>query len=387
MGKVKIKEFAQVITGGTPSTTKPEYWEGGEIPWLNSGELNQKIVTKSRNFITEIGLDKCSARLMPIDTVLIALTGSTTGVVGYLTFEACANQSVTGILPSTKHDPKYLYYFLNSIRSKVLNDAYGGAQPHISQAYVKDLEIPLPSLSTQKTITTKLDKAQEIISYNKQLLEKYDQLTQSLFIDMFGDPVRNEKGWEKVKLGELGRFKNGLNYSKSDNGNVIKILGVGNFKDKWKIEDENDYSFVEIEGIPSEDFFLKNGDLVFVRSNGNKELVGRCVVIFPGNEKITYSGFCIRFRKTSANLDEMFLVQLMRNKLFKKYIFKNGRGANIQNINQELLTNIIIYLPPIEQQNQFADRIEKIQTQKELAQETLAKSEHLFQSLLKESFK
>lgn len=115
---IKIKDFTEVITGGTPSTTKNEYWEKGNIPWLNSGELNQDIVNHSRNYITELGLKNSSTRLMPKDTVLIALTGTTTGKVGYLTFEACANQSVTGILPSKKHLPKYLYYFLNSIRKK-----------------------------------------------------------------------------------------------------------------------------------------------------------------------------------------------------------------------------------------------------------------------------
>lgn len=181
MQRVKIKSFTEVITGGTPSTSKPEYWEEGTIPWLNSGELNQKIVTKSSNHITELGLKKSSSRLMPKNTVLIALTGSTTGVVGYLTFEACANQSVTGILPSPVHDSKYLYHYLNHIRPKVLNDAYGGAQPHISQGYVKELEIPLPDLTTQQKIAALLDKADELRRYNKQLIEKYEALRKAYF--------------------------------------------------------------------------------------------------------------------------------------------------------------------------------------------------------------
>ena len=138
-----IDSFTSVITGGTPSTSKEEYWNDGNIPWLNSGELQQDIITKSSNFITDLGLKNSSSKLMPKDSILIALTGTTAGKVGYLTFEACANQSVTGILPSNKHIPKYLYYYLYSIRSKVMSDAYGGAQPHISQAYVKKIKIPL----------------------------------------------------------------------------------------------------------------------------------------------------------------------------------------------------------------------------------------------------
>src|SRR5437868_6324417 len=96
----KIEDFADVITGGTPSTAKNEYWDNSEIPWLNSGELNQGIIESCSNHITKIGLKNSAAKLMPVDSVLIALTGATTGVVGYLTFKACANQSLTGILPS-----------------------------------------------------------------------------------------------------------------------------------------------------------------------------------------------------------------------------------------------------------------------------------------------
>jgi type I restriction enzyme S subunit len=229
--------------------------------------------------------------------------------------------------------------------------------------------------------------ADQLCKFNKQLIEKYDALTQSLFLNMFGDPVNNEKGWEKKKLGHLGAFKNGLNYTKSQNGQIVKILGVGDFKNYWKISDYNNLSTIEIESFPSKDFLLEDGDLIFVRSNGNKDLVGRCLIAYPNGEKVTYSGFCIRFRKNNSHLSEMYLVQLMRNKLFKKYIFKNGRGANIQNINQELLSNIEIQLPPLNLQNQFAERVEMIETQKRQAQEALAKSEDLFQSLLQQAFK
>ena len=200
MNLIKVKDFADVATGGTPSTKRDDFWVGGEIPWLNSGELNQDIITTSKNFITKEGLNNSSTRMMPPDTVLIALTGATTGKVGYLTFEACANQSVTGILPSLNHVPKYVYYYLNSIRSKVLDDAYGGAQPHISQGYVKNINIPLPPIGEQKQITAILDAADELRQKDKALIAKYDELTQSLFLDMFGDPVTNPMKWDELKL-------------------------------------------------------------------------------------------------------------------------------------------------------------------------------------------
>lgn len=101
---------------------------------------------------------------------------------------------------------KFIYFYLSGNIHILENGFKGAGLKHLSKEYLKNIPIPKLPLSTQKNIAAKLDKAQEIISYNKQLVEKYDQLTQSLFIDMFGDPVKNEKGWEKVKLGEILDF-------------------------------------------------------------------------------------------------------------------------------------------------------------------------------------
>lgn len=384
---LKISDFAEVITGGTPSTTKKEYWEGGTIPWLNSGELNQEIVIKCDNYITELGMANSAAKIMPCDTVLIALTGATTGVVGYLNFEACANQSVTGILPSKKHHPKYLYYYLKSIREKVLNESYGGAQKHISQGYVKDLEIPLPPLATQKRIAEILDAADALRRKDQELLKKYDELAQAIFIDMFGDPVKNEKGWDVISLKDFGEFKNGLNFNKQEEGVKLLYLGVGDFKAKYKIEDVTSLSTIELNNIPNEDYLIKDGDLIFVRSNGNKDLVGRCVQVFPRNEKVTFSGFCIRYRIESKLITSTYLSQLFRSSTFKAVVFNGGRGANINNINQGILSEIQIPLPPVDLQQKFESIQEHLEKQINAQVFKSNKVENLFNTLIQKAFK
>lgn len=283
---------------------------------------------------------------------------------------------------------RYLFHYLKSnlFQSKKDKLCSGATQKAINNNKFAEIQVPLPDLTTQKKIATILDKADELRQCNKQLIDKYDALTQSLFLEMFGDPVKNEKGWEKKKLGELGDFKNGLNYSKSDNGFKIKVIGVGDFKNFSKIDNLKKISFIEMNNSPSKEFLLHDGDLLFVRSNGNKELVGRCLIVYVGDEKVSYSGFCIRFRKTSDLINNHYLVQLLQKVEFKKHIFKNGRGANIQNINQELLNSVEIQIPPINLQNQFAERIQVIESQKQQAQEALAKSEALFKGLLQQAF-
>ena len=377
---VKIKNFAEVITGGTPSTTKPEYWEGGDIPWLNSGELNQKIVSKSRNYITKIGLEKSSTRLMPIDTVLIALTGSTTGVVGYLTFEACANQSVTGILPSKKHIPKYLYHYLNFIRPKVFNDAYGGAQPHISQGYVKDIEIPLPSLPTQQKIAAILDKADELRQYNQQLIEKYDALTQSLFLDMFGDPMHNSKKWHEVKFSEVGKLDRGKSKHRPRNAPELlngpyPLVQTGDIANSGGYIDSYKSTYSEF-GLKQSKLWPKGTLCITIAANIAKTGILTSEACFPDS----VVGFV-----PNKNTNNIYVQNWMS--FLQAMIEEKAPMAAQKNINLAILKDLEFMMPPISLQNQFAERVQLIQAQKQQAQEALAKSEELFQGLLQQAFK
>jgi len=393
MQKIKIKNFTEVITGGTPSTSKTEYWDGGDIPWLNSGELNQKIVTTSKNYITKLGLQKSSSRLMPKDTVLMALTGSTTGVVGYLTFEACANQSVTGILPSNKHNSKYLYYYLNHIRPKVVNDAYGGAQPHISQGYVKELEIPLPDLPIQQKIAAILDKADELRQCNHQLIEKYDTLTQSLFLDMFGDPVRNEKGWEVNKLKDISSKIHSGNTPKGGSEVYVK-KGITFFRSQnvWKNKlIYEDIAYIdELTHDKMMKSSLKHGDILMTKTgriNTENSSLGRAAIYLGEDNKANINGhvYLIRLKKDIIN---EFVLHILTTKEYRGYIRSVCVGGiDKRQLNKEHIEEFPILNPPIELQNQFAERIQVIETQKQKAQEALAKSEALFQGLLQQAFK
>lgn len=163
----RIEEFTTVVTGGTPSTAKSEYWDGGVIPWLQSGCCQNCDVDKTEKYITQEGYDNSSTRMMPLNTVMIALTGATAGKVGYLKFEACGNQSITGILPCDSINQRYLFYYLLSQREKILTDCVGGAQAHISQGYVKNIKVPVLSLSEQEKIVEVLTKLSDVISKDR----------------------------------------------------------------------------------------------------------------------------------------------------------------------------------------------------------------------------
>lgn len=149
--------------------------------------------------------------------------------------------------------------------------------------------------------------------------------------------------WKVEKLGDLLEFKNGLNYRVGDIGEEIFLVGVSEFKDNFLI-DEGRLSTINVQSIP-DDYLMKNGDFVFVRSNGSKELIGR--VLFAKNitKKVTHSGFTIRARSKSNVVLNEYCALFCSSHLVKKQFMTKGGGSNINNLNQQLLSDIDIILP------------------------------------------
>ncbi len=160
--------------------------------------------------------------------------------------------------------------------------------------------------------------------------------------------------WKLMKFGEVADFKNGLNYKAKESGNLIKILGVGDFQRQTQLSNFSEIDTTPLTNIPKKDEFLRNNDLLFVRSNGNKKLVGRCLIVYPQDEKIAYSGFTIRARIKSHEVYPKFIALLMQAGLLKKALKKEGAGTNISNLNQKTLAALEIPLPPLPEQQKIA---------------------------------
>ena len=201
---------------------------------------------------------------------------------------------------------------------------------------------------------------------------------------MFGDPIVNPKKWDTLTLKELGELKNGVNFKSIDGGFEIKCLGVADFKDRYAINDMALINKVSLNGEPNESQLLKDGDIVFVRSNGNKALVGRCVSVFPGAEKVTFSGFCIRFRNQSDELNLDYLLNCLKSDSMRKAMA--GRGANIQNLSQALLSKLEIPMPPLPLQQDFAAFAAQVDKTRAIAQQQVDKLQTLYDSLAQDYF-
>lgn len=199
----KLGEVCEVVTGTTPKTNIPEYWGKGHY-WVTPAELNDTTVyiDKTERQITDEALSKTKLRLLPVGTVLLS-SRAPIGKVAIANAEMYCNQGFKNCICSEAIYNKYLFYFLR-LKKDYLNSLGRGATfKEISKSIVESIKIPLPPKSTQLAIVSELDKINELIRLKKEQLKDFDNLAQSLFYEMFGDPVENEKGWEVKKLGEI----------------------------------------------------------------------------------------------------------------------------------------------------------------------------------------
>jgi type I restriction enzyme, S subunit len=139
-----LSQIAKTGSGGTPLSKKPEYYDGGEITWINSGELNSPYIVSGCNFITQAGLDNSSAKLFPSRTLLIALYGATAGKVSLLLTEACLNQAVCGIIPNDPKSLFYLKFLLSDLYSHLVMMSTGSARDNLSQDLVRKIKVVIP---------------------------------------------------------------------------------------------------------------------------------------------------------------------------------------------------------------------------------------------------
>ena len=183
-GMVKLGDVIKTTSGGTPSKAHPEYYENGTIPWLTSGEVNAGVITSVRNFITEEGLKKSPAKMVPANSVVIAMYGATAGVTGIIRLDTATNQAVCSLLPNERFIPEYLYYAVASKKEWMISQCQGGGQPNISQGIIKNLELidaPIEKQEQFSVFVKQTDKSKlaiqeslaELETLKKALMQKY----------------------------------------------------------------------------------------------------------------------------------------------------------------------------------------------------------------------
>ncbi|HFL8975352.1 TPA: restriction endonuclease subunit S, partial [Escherichia coli] len=342
---LKIEDFCSTGSGGTPSRSKPEYYEGGDIPWIKSGDLKDSKIYEANEYITAAGLENSSAKIVEKDSILIAMYGATVGRLAILGINAATNQAICNIRPDTTiADMKYLYYFLKSKFSYFVENAVGGAQPNISQGLIKSLEVPLPSLDEQKRIADILDKAAGVCQKREQAIKLADDFLRAKFLEMFGTPANNIHRFPKGTIRDL---VDSVNYGTSAKASIdsgeYPILRMGNitYQGRW---DFTDLKYLDLSVKEKDKYLVKEGDLLFNRTN-SKELVGKTAV-YEEDRPMAFAGYLIRVRPNS--IGNNYYISGYLNSIHGKITLMNMCKSivGMANINAQELQNIEILIPP-----------------------------------------
>jgi len=381
-----LGEVCKTGSGGTPLSSRKDFYEGGTIPWLVSGEVAQGNVLEAKNFITAAGLENSAAKLFPRDTVLVAMYGATAGQVGILRFEAATNQAVCGILPNDKFVPEFLYYFLLAKKDDLVAQATGNAQPNISQIKIKNTAVPVLPLPEQQRIVALLDEAFAGLATAKANAERNLQNARALFESHLQSVfTQRRSGWVERTLGELIEIQNGYAFKSIDyTDNGYFLIRIGNVQD-GEITLANP-RFIKLTDKKLERFILNEGDIL-VSLTGN---IGRVGIIQKDQLPAVLNQRVARITIKDKNSDSDFLFRFLLSQAFRVGLQEAGHGAAQQNVSTKEIESIQISLPDKKEQHRIVEKfnIFAVEAQRltRIYERKLAALEELKKSLLHQAF-
>lgn len=390
----KLGDICFTTSGGTPSRKIDDYYKGS-IPWVKSGELSKGVITKTEEYISEAAIKDSSAKVFPAGTLLIALYGATIGKLGFLGVDAATNQAICGIFKNEIIDLNYLYYFLYHNKNKLIEQGAGGAQPNISQAILKELEITIPPTREQYRIVAKieelfseLDKGIESLRTAKDQLKVYRQaVLKYAFEGRLTNPELNEgqlpDGWQLKKLGEIFKSTSGGTPSRKRDdfyGGNIPWVKSGELS-KGLINQTDEYITEEALRNSSAKIFPA-GTLLIALYGATIGKLG-----FLGIAAATNQAVCGIFPSEHVSLNYMFHYLTLN----KQKLIESAVGGAQPNISQTILKDLEVCYPvenkiqelvvaEIESRLSICDKIE------ESIEQGLKQAEALRQSILKQAF-
>ena len=368
--KARLGDVCTVVSGSTPKSTVPEYWDG-DIKWITPAELSNDtyIINDSARHITALGVAKTGLKSFPAGTVIL----SSRAPIGKTAIAGCemfCNQGFKNLICSEKIDSKYLYYFLSG-KTDYLNSLGRGATfKEISKAIVENIEIPLPGVEEQKRIAARFERLLRLIQLQKAELEELDKLVKSRFIELFGDPIMNPRGWQTMALEDNATLLNGRAYKQDEllDSGKYPVLRVGNFFSNrgWY------YSNLEL----NEDKYCDNGDLLYAWSASFGPQ------IWNGG-KVIYHYHIWKVLVGKA-YNKQFLCNLLE--YTTESLMNDTHGIAMMHLTKSGMEKTEFIVPPLELQEQFAAFVEQTDKSKLAVQKGLQELEILKKSLMQQYF-
>jgi type I restriction enzyme, S subunit len=387
---IQLSEVCSFRHGGTPSKSNPAYWNG-DIPWISPKDMKSSVLTGAQDFISPEAVNGSATSLVPKGAILTVVRS---GILAHTVPFAVAgrpltfNQDIKAIqVTDDRLTNDYVFWFLRSKEPEILSRGVKkGATVHSLQSgFLEKLLIPILSKAEQVRIVDLLSRAENIVRMRREAEQKAKEIIPTLFLDMFGDPATNPKGWIVRPIGDVIRSAQyGTSTKARSDGGGVPMIRMGNvdFAGRMTLDD---LKYVELPPQDQPKYKLIVGDILFNRTN-SKDLVGKTGIWRDDREAVAASYF-IRVRADESQIAPDYLWAFMNSRHMKMVLFGTARGAIGQsNINAEELRGLRLPLPPLELQRRFALNVVQalgLEKQQSLATK---QSDQAFQSLLARMF-
>lgn len=363
----RLGELCDIVMGQSPM--------GNSINENNGIEFHQGKTNFGDKFLMESGIYTTSPiRIAEKKTILLCVRAPV-GIINITDRQVCIGRGLSSLKPRLGLELLYLYYCLLSKQNYFESNSTGSTFKAISSKVINNTIIQFPPKSTQLSIVSELDKLNELIRIKKEQLKDYDALAQSIFYEMFGDPVENEKGWEVKKLMEVCDVRDGTHdspkYVESSNYMLITSKNIVN----------RAISFDDVNYITEEDYNninkrskVDNGDILMPMIG----TIGNPVIVYLDNlHKFSIKNVAlIKFLHNTSILNR-YLLELMISESFRRYLLSLNKGGTQKFVALGTIRRMDIILPPLPLQQSFAQKIEQIEQQKAAIQKTITDLETL----------
>lgn len=381
----KLGDVFNLQMGKTPARANAAYWTNGTNAWVSIADLSsyEKYVGDTKEQITDLAVQESGIKAVPADTIIMSFKLSL-GKTAITKVPIYTNEAIMAFLPTGKYDvcPDYFFHrFSGRDWSEGTNRAVMGAT--LNKATLSNMEIVIPPLDEQRRIAAVLDKVSGLIAKRREQLDKLDELVKARFVEMFGDPVSNPKGWNNGTIRDVvSEVKYGTSRPAVDGG-TYKYLRMGNITFDGHL-DLSDLKYIDIPDSELEKCMVRKGDVLFNRTN-SKELVGKTCV-FDLDEPMVIAGYIIRVRVNKKVLP-IYLSAVLNSQYGKQILADMCKAIVGQaNINAQELQDIAILIPPIELQEKFSNSVETVKKSKLTIQQSLDKLEVLKKALMQQYF-
>ena len=376
--KVKLGDVCEVITGNTPLKKIKEYWDKDEVPFITPPELKYEGI----NYITpNIYVSKIGAkqgRIIPKNSICVCCIGSL-GKLGILKEDAITNQQINSLILKDKNvDLLYLYFYLKTIKNNLESIASSTTVKIINKSSFEKIDINLPSLEIQKKISKKLELLENNINFRKSQLNSLNELSKSLFTKYSIGEKESIANlcYVKARIGWQGLTKKEY----LSNGEYYLITGV-DFKNE-KIDFKNCFYVTKERYNQDENIKVKINDILLTKDG----TIGKVAIVDKLEKPATLNSGVFVLRPKVNNLNVTYLMHSLISEDFKKFIDDIKIGATVPHLNQAALLKYKLILPPIELQNKFAERVEKIEKLKFEIEKSIEIAQNLYDSLISKYF-